>query len=364
MTLQRLDGLYTLKDVIMVFRLRTILTVTLLLLSGVAMAKSIRAQSAVIWSDPGDVASRDLRFGPGAPNLAPVAPFTFIQEDKSGESPKFEVRDARGVKWAVKLGEEAQAETVATRLVWSVGYFAEEAYYYDRVRIRRLPKLSRGMEHVGARGTVRGARFEPRRNHIKRGDTWDWDKNPFADTKELNGLKILMVLLNNYDARKENNRVLQLKNSQTGDVETRYAVTDLGATLGKAGGLGGKRSKNNLEDFLSTKFVKGVEKDGSVEFDYDTRPTKLGMLSVVYPPYYRGEVKKEKSMRGIPVEHAVWIGSLLSQLTDEQLRTAFHAARYDRATTAGYVSALRSRITQLTRLSGAVAESASPTPSP
>ena len=37
----------------------------------------------------------------------------------------------------------------------------------------------------------------------------------------------------------------------------------------------------------------------AVKFDYDTRPTKLGMLTVVYPPYYLGEVKKEKSMRGI-----------------------------------------------------------------
>ncbi len=70
----------------------------------------------------------------------------------------------------------------------------------------------------------------------------------------------------------------------------------------------------------------GVD-DGAVKFDYDTRPTKLGMLTVVYPPYYLGEVKKEKSMRGIPVEHARWIGSLLSRLTDEQLHDSFEAAK-------------------------------------
>jgi hypothetical protein len=308
------------------------------------------ANTPIIWRDPGDIATRDLRNGPGAPHLAPVAPFTFVKEDKSGESPKFEVKDARGVKWVVKLGEEAQAETVATRIVWSVGYFAEEAYYFERVRIRGLSKLSRGMEFVSPRGTVVGARFEPRRDHIKRGSTWDWDKNPFADTQELNGLKVLMILLNNYDARKENNRVLHVKDPESGTVEAQHAVTDLGATLGRAGGLGGKRSKNNLEDFLSTRFVMGVEENGAVEFDYDTRPTKLGVLSVVYPPYYRGEVKKEKSMRRIPVDHARWIGSLLAQLSDQQLHDAFDAAGYDRNTKAGYVSALRERISQLTRL--------------
>jgi hypothetical protein len=199
------------------------------------------------------------------------------------------------------------------------------------------------------------ARFEPRRQHIRRGSTWDWDKNPFEDTKELNGLKVLMILLNNYDARKENNQVLVVEDPATGTVEAQHTVSDLGATLGRAGGLGGKRSKNNLEDFLSTKFVRGVEKDGSVEFDYDTRPTKLGMLSAVYPPYYRGQVKKEKSMRHIPVEHARWIGSLLAQLTDDQLRTAFTVAGYDPSTTSTYVNALRTRITQLTQLESGAA---------
>ena len=65
---------------------------------------------------------------------------------------------------------------------------------------------------------------------------------------------------------------------------------------------------------------------------------------------YRGEVKKEKAMRGIPVEHARWIGSLLSQLTEAQLRDAFSAAGYNRATTEGYVKALRERIDQLAQL--------------
>lgn len=303
----------------------------------------------LIWRDPGDIPSRDLRYGPGSPELAPNGPFTFIEEDKDGESPKFKVKDAQGVEWVVKLGTEAQSETVATRLVWGVGYFAEEAYFFDRVRISRLPKLSRGMDYVGRRGMVHGARFEPRRSNVKRGDTWDWDKNPFEGTRELDGLKVLMILLNNYDARALNNRVLYVSNGVE-ETEAQHVVSDLGATLGRSGGLGGKRSKNNLKDFLSTRFVTGVEKDGSVEFDYDTRPTKLGVFSVLYPPYYRGEVKKEKSMRRIPVENARWIGSLLSQLTDEQLRDAFRAARYNPSTMEGYVRALRQRINQLTRL--------------
>lgn len=307
----------------------------------------IQRTRGILWLDPGNIPRRDLTYGPGAADLAPVPPFAFIEEDTGGESPKFDVRDARGVRWTVKLGEEAQAETVATRLVWAVGYFADEAYYLSEARIDNLPKLSRGMKYVAENNIVVGARFEPKREHLKRGPTWDWADNPFLKTKQLSGLKVLMILLNNYDATTANNHIVYPKASVRR--EARYYVTDLGATLGRAGGLGGKRTKNNLEDFLSTRFVMGIE-DGAVEFDYDTRPSKLGHLSILYPPYYRGEVKKEKVMRGIPVAHARWIGSLLSQLTDDQLRDAFRAADYSEDILEGYIRTLRERINQLRKL--------------
>ena len=297
----------------------------------------------VLWRHPGHIPSRDLRFGPGSESMAPVPPFRFVKEVRSGESPKFDVKDANGTTWRVKLGVEAQAETVATRLVWAVGYFAEEAYYFDQVQIKDLPRLSRGSDFVLGNGMVTGARFEPQRPEMKSGGTWSWDDNPFRDTQHLSGLKVLMILLNNYDARSLNNEIFIV------GPEARYYVTDLGASLGKAGGLGGKRSKNDLEDFRSTRFVIGTD-EGVVKFDYDTRPTKLGVFSVLYPPYYMGQVKKERSMRGIPVHHARWIGSLLSQLTEEQLHDAFDAAGYDYATKAGYVQTIRERIGQLTSL--------------
>ena len=55
-------------------------------------------------------------------------------------------------------------------------------------------------------------------------------------------------------------------------------------------------------------------------------------------------------MRGIPIAHARWIGSLLGQLSDEQLRDAFRAANYSDGVRESYVTALRERINQLTEL--------------
>lgn len=307
----------------------------------------------VTWRDPGDIAARDLRFGPGSSELAPLAPFTFVAEIKTGVSPKFKVKDARGVNWSVKMGEEAQAETVATRLVWAMGYFADEAYYFDRIEIPNLPRLSRGQNFVEGRNIVRGARFEPKRKDVRRGATWDWLQNPFVGTREFNGLKVLMVLLANYDTRLDNNQIYTVKNTENGELEARYVVADIGATFGRVGGLGGKRAKNSLEDFRASKFVVGVE-NGMVNFDYNTKPKGAGAFASLFNPGYgKRQANKEKAMRSVPVDDARWIGSMLSRLSDEQLRDAFRAANYDNATMEGFITVLRGRINELTQLSAA-----------
>jgi hypothetical protein len=300
--------------------------------------------SAVLWRDPGNIRGRDLYYGPGSKDLAPAPPFRFIKEATEGGSPKFDIQDARGVKWRVKLGPEAQPEIVANRLLWAVGYNAQESYYFDRVHIASMQQLSRGQKFVQGDSVI-GARFEPRRKSVERNENWDWNKNPFHGTRELNGLKTMMVLLNNWDTFKKNNRVLHVKDTGEND----YTVTDLGASLGAAGGYGGRRSKNNVNDFSRSRFVSKV-KDGNVKYAYDLKPKKLGILSVLWPPYYIRQHNATNRMNKVPIEHAAWIGEQLAQLSDDQLRDTFRAAGYDHATSEQYVHVLRNRINDLNRL--------------
>lgn len=319
---------------------------------GLAQKKKKQAPvgTPILWRDPGDISARDLRHGSGAAELAPVGPFTFIREEKTGTSPKFRVKDSRGVTWTVKLGVEAQAETVATRIVWAMGYFAEETYYLDRFEVQKLPRLSRGQEFVENGSVVRGGRFEPRRKGVTRGEIWDWLKNPFVGSRELDGLKVLMVLLANYDTRLDNNHILYQKHPDSGQMEARYVVTDIGATLGQVGGLGGKRVKNSLEDFKMSKFILGVE-NGVVEFDYSTRPKGAGKFASIFSPGYgKNQANKEKAMRRIPVENAKWMGVMLSRLSGDQLKDVFQAANYDKTTMEGFIKVLRERIERLAKL--------------
>jgi hypothetical protein len=332
-----------------------ILTLSVVLFSSPVMAQKKKNEPVntgipVMWRDPGDISKRNLLYGIGSAELAPAAPFTYVKEETTGESPKFTVTDARGTTWVVKVGPEAQSETVATRLMWAVGYFADEAYYYDRAEIKKLPKLTRGQNYIENGSVVVGARFEPKRPNLKRGAEWDWEKNPFTGTRELDGLKVLMVLLGNYDTSVRNNRIVYARNEQSGVMEARYVATDVGATLGKVGGLGGKRSKNTLEDFRASKFVVGTE-NGMVKFDYSTTPKKMGMFASIFSPGYRSsQAAKERAMKNITIANARWIGSLLRKLSDEQLRDAFRAANYDTQTMEGFVSVLKDRIEQLNRL--------------
>ena len=102
----------------------------------------------VIWQDRGDASALDLVGGAGGKDHEPGNTFTFIEESSGGTSPKFEVRDEHGIRWKVKLGEEAKSETAATRLLWAAGYLVDEVYYRPSIRVLGLPRLDRGREFV------------------------------------------------------------------------------------------------------------------------------------------------------------------------------------------------------------------------
>src|SRR5205807_1169699 len=102
-------------------------------------------QRRAIWADPGDIKSKDLFNGPGGEKHRPQLPVKFLKEDKHGHNSKLDVEDSNGKKWKAKLGIEAQPETVATRLLWAVGYFTNEDYFIPDPKIEGLPAhLHRG----------------------------------------------------------------------------------------------------------------------------------------------------------------------------------------------------------------------------
>src|SRR5215203_4960320 len=157
---------------------------------------------AIIWRDPGPAESLDLAAGPGGPQGAPVPPFQFVEEHGAGTFPCVSVRDARRQLWRVKWGDEVHTEVFAARLAWAAGYFVEVNYFVPSGRIEGADTLQRAGECIRADGSFQNARFElDEPGVVKHFDehSWAWNDNPFVGTRELNGLKIVMMLLSNWD---------------------------------------------------------------------------------------------------------------------------------------------------------------------
>jgi hypothetical protein len=281
-------------------------------------AVSAPVPSTALWRDRGDVASLNLLYGPGGKEHQPAGKFTFVKEDKQGTAPKFEIVDEQGVRWKAKLGEETKSETAASRLLWAAGYFTDEDYYLPELRVDKMPKLDRGHQFVSADGVVRGVRLERSVKGQKKSGNWSWFKNPFVGTKELNGLRIMMALINNWDLKEINNAIYDEKGEGP-----RYVVSDLGATFGETGNSI-VRSKSNPGDYSGSKFIQKVTPE-HVDFVLSSRPF---VLSAVNVPYYAKRTHMQDIVKEIPLADAKWLGKLLEPLSDEQIRDCFRAAGY------------------------------------
>jgi len=274
----------------------------------------------VLWHEPTDIASRDLFLGPGGEAMKPdLSKVTFIADETRSYSKKYRVRDGAGNEWVVKLGTEAQSETAATRLLWAAGYFVDITYLAPHVDIE-------------GKGSFDNARFEARPKGQKRlGQRWDWSKNPFVGTNELQGLKVLMALINNWDIQNHNNNILLITDEATGEKEARYFDTDLGASFGKEGRFIG-HTRNRPDQYVAdTKFITGVE-HGLIRFDY--------------------KGKNKHLIQDITVAQAKWLGNILSQLSDQQISDAFRAANYSPEQIEALTRVVKARINELASLQG------------
>jgi hypothetical protein len=273
----------------------------------------------VLWRAPSDIAKRDLYWGEGGKALQPdLSKVTLIEKEKGGYSTKYRVRDGSGREWVVKLGKEAKGETAASRLMWAVGYLPDVNYLVPKVKVEGLNKP---LENV---------RFGLRPKDIKRVDGWQWKKNPFVGSREFQGMKVMMALLNNWDIKDSNNKVAVVHNKKIADNELRYFVSDLGGSFGKVSHIPRfiyfKPDRNNPKAYAQTRLVDKV-KDGRVDFHY--------------------KLKRKNLFKDITVDQAQWITGWLSRLSDRQLEDAFRAANYNPTEVRMMSHGVRARINEL-----------------
>jgi hypothetical protein len=282
--------------------------------------KKVYTGTAVMWRDPADIASRNLILGAGGEEMKPdISKITYIEDKTGGYSKKYRVRDAKGNEWIAKIGKEAQPDTAANRLLWALGYETEIAYLVPHLKIE-------------GKGDFENVRLEARPADVKRTGNWMWENNPFMDKPEFKGLKIFMVMINNWDMKDDNNEILAHKGDTTG--ELRYIISDLGGSFGKTGGFI-SRSRNKPDDYVKAEFIKKVNGD-VIDFHYGG--------------------KNQKLFENITVADARWLSALLKQLSDEQIKDAFRAANYPTEDVDRLATAFRARANALENPTGSVGE--------
>jgi hypothetical protein len=298
--------------------------------------------AAVFWTEPADLPTRDLFYGPGGKEHEPQGPFKFEKEELDGTNPKFVVKDAAGTKWKVKLGLEARPETTATRLVWAAGYYVNEDYFLRDMQIEGMPvKLHRGAKLVGPNGTVHNVRLKREPKDQKKIGTWTWDAGPYTGTREWNGLRTLMALINNWDLKDENNAIYKIGSQRV------YMVSDLGATFGSAGRTWPReKAKDNLDSYSRSRFIRRATRD-LIDFDTPARPRWVYWVN---PKEYLSRVRLEHIGKGVPRADAKWLGQLMTRLSPEQLHDAFRAGGYSQEEIDAFSRILQNRISVLTDL--------------
>jgi hypothetical protein len=295
-----------------------------------------------LWREPGKIESLDLYGGQGGKDKAPAEPFRFLGEETDGTNPKFDIRDARDKKWRVKLGEEARPEVVASRLLWAVGYYVNDDYVLEATEIPGI-KLSRGDDDA-KKGHIRQARFSRKPGGQDKIGIWMWGDNPFTGTREFNGLRVMMAVMNNWDLKDENNSVYSDKKSG----KQIFLVNDVGATFGTNGLSWTKaRSKGNIDSFRESKFITRV---GDTDVDFATPKQPNFLIGSANPKQYAMRIHLDWIGNKIPRNDARWMGEMLGRLSHKQLVDAFRAGHFPADQIDAYVEIIESRVRELKEL--------------
>ena len=197
-------------------------------------------------------------------------------------------------------------------------------------------------------GVVYNVRLKRYLGTEKKIGTWAWANDPFTNTREWNGLRVLMAVINNWDLKDENNAVYEEKSKDADSPDLHYLVSDLGASFGTAGrSVGEGVSKGNLKSYRRSKFISKTTPE-YVDFNVPGRPATLYLLTST------GEYFRRTHMqwigKHIPRSDARWIAVYLTQLTPQQIRDAFRSAGYSPDQVEGYATVVEQRIAQLRAL--------------
>jgi len=284
----------------------------------------IGADIAELWQEPADLFERDLFNGPGGAELSPPAngTYEFVAFKTTGTNPGYDVKDASGRLWSVKLGIEAQSEVTASRILWAMGFPQPASYFMNQFTL------------TGADAGVKmNARFRTDLPQWRSAGEWSWQENPFAGTLQFRGLIVAQLILNNWDLKTSNNRIYDATDPAARP-RRQFMVRDVGSSFGESkqfrlftllGTPGAQGTKNDLDGFEQQGFIEKVE-GNKVRFDY------------------RG--LNQPLVDSVTVADVIWACEQLATIPDGHWQAAFKAGWYPQEHADRYIKKIKEKIAQ------------------
>lgn len=283
---------------------------------------------AQVWQ-PTDITTADIMAGPrGADAFEPSQTLqcTYVERQSHGHTPKFFCALKPGDEIKVKYGREngeVYAELVSTRLFWALGFGADRMYSV-RVICRGCPFDSLGQPRRSTSET--DVVFDPAAiERTMSGETmetkphsgWVWPELEVVDEgaggaprAHRDALKLLAAFVQHTDSKAEQQRLVCLPGPENEDGTCQQPfmmVNDLGMTFGRANRLNRNSVGSvNLEKWASTPVWKQPA-------SCIANLSKSNTGTLRYPH--------------ISEDGRQFLASLLVQLSDQQIRALFDAAR-------------------------------------
>lgn len=280
---------------------------------------------AELWQEPTDLLVRDLFFGPGGAALAPPSTdgsYQFVAFKTSGTNPGYDVRDASGRMWSVKLGIEAQPEVTTSRILWAMGFHQPPQYFVHQFTLTGIDA-----------GVKTNARFRTEQEQWRPAGDWSWYENPFMNAPQFRGLIVAQLMLNNWDLKTANNRLYEATDAAM-KPRRMFMVRDVGASLGHSkqarffkvlGTMGSQGSKNDIDGFEQQGFIKKVDGD-KVSFDY------------------RG--LNQALVDRVTVPDVIWACELLAKIPDGHWQAAFNAGAFPEENANRFIKKIKEKVAQ------------------
>ncbi len=321
------------------------------------------------------VTTDQIRTGP-FDGVIPAKPWTVKDVKRGGYNLGFQIKDAEGKKWLVKLDRKGYpqsgsgAGTVVSRLVWAAGYnialyqavtFRREDLQFETKVASTKPVasgdppiteadidalLSRGATSGDGRYYGSASLFLPGKpagplglHGRRKDDPNDWYKH--KNRRELRSLYVFYAWLNNWDVKDQQTLDMYGPDKERGHI--RHYLLDVDGSLGAAA-EGAKPLSYGYEmrvDFPWT--MKRLLTLGFIEEPWRKAHQKSGIPSVgnieakvFRPPSWR-PLEEVPPFRKMTPRDGYWGAKLVASFSDAQIAAAIDAAHYEDPRTPAYL---------------------------